>query len=299
MAFNQRSDFLWKRQTAGDKLFTGVIYALLVIVCMITLLPILQVVTVSLSPNDVVGQYGLHLFPTRISLSGYQKVLQYRPIWDAYANTILRAVLGVVITQVLLALGAYPLSKKYLPNRGLWMFIVLLTMYFSGGIVPSYILITKYLKLRNTIWALVLPPAVNAYTLVIVRNFFEAIPDSLEESARIDGASEWRVLISVVIPLSKPVIATTALWSLVFHWNTWLDCMLYISDASRYVLQMVLRQILLLGQLQDMNIMTQVSVNNDTMKMATLVVSILPVIAIYPFIQKYFVKGVMIGAVKG
>jgi len=195
-------------------------------------------------------------------------------------------------------LGAYPLSKKYLPNRKFWTIFIIVTMYFSGGIIPNYLLIVKYLQLKDTIWAMVLPPAVNAYPLLIVRNFFEAIPESLEESARIDGASDIRVLINIVLPLSKPVIATTALWSLVYHWNSWFDCMIYITDRSKVVLQMVLRQILIQGQIQDIGEVVTSAVNNETMKMATLVVSVIPIIAIYPFLQKYFVKGVMIGAVK-
>jgi len=289
----------WRKKTPGDMAFTAFAYAVLTFACLVTLLPVLQVVTVSMSPNDVVGRYGLHLFPTKISWEGYRLVFRYKQVWMAYVNTIVRAVVGMAITQVLLLLGAYPLSKKYLPNRRFFTVLILITMYFSGGIVPNYILITKYLNLRNTLWALVLPSAVNAYTLVVVRNFFEAIPESLEESARIDGASELRVLASVVVPLSKPVIATTMLWSLVYHWNAWFDCMLYISDHGKYVLQMVLRSILLQGQIQDLNMLHPVNVAIDTMKMATLVVSILPIVAVYPFLQKYFVKGVLIGAVKG
>ena len=252
-----------------------------------------------MSPNEVVGRYGLHLIPFRISFEGYIKVLNYSLIWTSYVNTIIRTILGMAISVSLYILGGYPLSKKELPNRRFWTLLILFTMYFSGGLIPSYILITKYLNLMNTVWSMVLPPAVSAFTLIIIRNFFESIPDSLEESARIDGASELRVLISIVVPLSKPVIATISLWSLVFHWNAWFDCMLYITDQNKYVLQMVLRQILLMGQIQDLNVTTVASVNNETMKMATLVVSIVPIIAIYPFLQKYFVKGVMIGAVKG
>jgi len=299
MMARTEANALTKRFKRKDGMSEAFIYILVFSICLITILPVLQVVTISLSPNEIVGRYGLHLIPFKISLEGYRKVLSYNLIWNSYVNTIIRTILGMVISVSLYILGGYPLSKKELPNRRFWTLIVLFTMYFSGGLIPSYILITKYLNLTNTIWSMVLPPAVNAYTLIIARNFFESIPDSLEESARIDGASEFRVLVSIIIPLSKPVIATISLWSLVFHWNAWLDCMLYITDQGKYVLQMVLRQILLMGQIQDMNVITTVNVNNDTMKMATLVVSVIPIIAIYPFLQKYFVKGVLVGAVKG
>lgn len=289
---------LGKRRSKEDIIFDSIVYIIIILICMATILPCMQVLTISLSPNEVAGKYGLHLFPVKISLEGFKKVLEYPLIWTSYGNTITRSLLGTFITQVLLVLGAYPLAKPYLPNRKLWTILIIFTMYFSGGIVPDYLLVVKYLKLKNTIWSLVLPGAVNAYTLIIVRNFFEGIPASLEESARIDGASEMKILLSIVLPLSKPVLATTSLWSLVYHWNSWFDCMLYIPDQSKYVLQMVLRNILIQGQIQDVGAAVAGAVNNETMKMATLVVSVIPIIAIYPFLQKYFVQGVMVGAVK-
>ena len=164
--------------------------------------------------------------------------------------------------------------------------------------IPNYLLINNWLKLSNTIWALILPPAMSAYNLIIVRNFFESIPDSLEESARIDGARETTVLFKIVVPLSMPVLATVSLWCIVGHWNAWYDCMLYIRDDTKYVLQYTLQRILLDGQVQDLDHIGT-KVNTETMKMASIVVSILPIMIIYPFVQKYFTKGVMIGAVKG
>ena len=285
-------------RSLDNTLFDIVIYVVLIVTAVITIVPFLQVVTISLSPPEVVASYGMHLFPTKIDLEGYKSILKYDTLWSSYRNTIVKTASGTVLNMVLYVIGAYPLSKKYLPNRKFWTFFIIFTMYFSGGMIPSYLLINNWLKLSNTIWCLILPPAMSAYNLIIVRNFFETIPDSLEESAKIDGASDMTILFKIVVPLSKPVLATVALWCIVGHWNAWYDCMLYIRDDVKYVLQYTLQRILIEGQVEDIN-QIGVKVNTDTMKMASIVVSIIPILIIYPFIQKYFTKGVLIGAVKG
>ncbi len=287
-----------RRASISSRVFDVIVYTLLVLVALVTIIPFLQVVTISMSPPEVVASYGLHLLPTKIDMEGYRSIFKYKLLWSSYYNTIVRTALGTGLSMVLYIVGAYPLSKRYLPNRRFWMFFVIFTMYFSGGMIPSYLLINNWLKLSNTLWALILPPAMSAYNLIIVRNFFESIPDSLEESARIDGARETTVLFKIVVPLSKPVLATVALWCMVSHWNAWYDCMLYIRDDAKYVLQYTLQRILLDGQVQDLDNIGA-KVNTETMKMASIVVSILPIMVVYPFVQKYFTKGVMIGAVKG
>lgn len=287
------------RQSAGDRIISGMIYAMLGLLSLCTIIPFLQVITISMSPSEVINRYGLHLIPTQFDFSGYEKVFQYQLIWQAYGNTIVRTALGTGISVLLYILGAYPLSKSYLPNRKFWTMMIIFTMYFNGGLVPSYILVSRTLHLQDTIWALVLPPAMSAFTLIVVRNFFMSIPKELEESAKIDGANDLIVLFRIIVPLSKPVLATITLWSLVYHWNSWFDCMLYISSESKYVLQYVLRLILLQGQTQDIQVVSGTYVNTDSMKMATLLVATLPIICTYPFLQKYFVKGVLIGSVKG
>lgn len=287
-----------RRKPVSSRIFDIVVYILLFLVAMVTIVPFLQVVTISLSPPEVVASYGLHLIPTKIDLEGYRSIFKYKLLWTSYRNTIVRTLFGTALSMLLYVIAAYPLSKKYLPNRRFWIFFIIFTMYFSGGMIPSYLLINNWLKLSNTIWALILPPAMSAYNLIIVRNFFESIPDSLEESARIDGARETTVLFKIVAPLSMPVLATVSLWCIVGHWNAWYDCMLYIRDDTKYVLQYTLQRILLDGQVQDLDHIGT-KVNTETMKMASIVVSILPIMIIYPFVQKYFTKGVMIGAVKG
>ena len=287
-----------RRKPVSSRIFDIVVYILLFLVAMVTIVPFLQVVTISLSPPEVVASYGLHLIPTKIDLEGYRSICKYKLLWTSYRNTIVRTLFGTALSMFLYVIAAYPLSKKYLPNRRFWIFFIIFTMYFSGGMIPNYLLINNWLKLSNTIWALILPPAMSAYNLIIVRNFFESIPDSLEESARIDGARETTVLFKIVVPLSMPVLATVSLWCIVGHWNAWYDCMLYIRDDTKYVLQYTLQRILLDGQVQDLDHIGT-KVNTETMKMASIVVSILPIMIIYPFVQKYFTKGVMIGAVKG
>ncbi len=287
-----------RRKPVFSRIFDIVVYILLFLVAVVTIVPFLQVVTISLSPPEVVASYGLHLIPTKIDLEGYRSIFKYKLLWTSYRNTIVRTLFGTALSMFLYVIAAYPLSKKYLPNRRFWIFFIIFTMYFSGGMIPNYLLINNWLKLSNTIWALILPPAMSAYNLIIVRNFFESIPDSLEESARIDGARETTVLFKIVVPLSMPVLATVSLWCIVGHWNAWYDCMLYIRDDTKYVLQYTLQRILLDGQVQDLDHIGT-KVNTETMKMASIVVSILPIMIIYPFVQKYFTKGVMIGAVKG
>mgnify|MGYP000877093808 CR=1 FL=1 len=287
-----------KKRSLSSRSFDIIVYTILILVSAITIIPFLQVVTISLSPQEVASAYGLHLFPTKIDLNGYKSILEYDTIWSSYRNTIVRTAVGTLISMFLYIIGAYPLSRRYLPHKKFWTLFVIFTMYFSGGMIPNYLLINNWLGISNTIWSLVLPGAVSAYNLIIVRNFFESIPDSLEESAKIDGASDITVLFRIVVPLSKPCLATVSLWCIVGHWNSWFDCMLYIREEAKYVLQYTLQRILIDGQIQDINV-TDVVVNTDTMKMAALVVSILPIILLYPFIQKYFTKGVMVGAIKG
>jgi putative aldouronate transport system permease protein len=288
-----------RRKTAFDFIMDTFVYGALVLLAITTVVPFMRVIAISLSPAEIVGKYGLHLIPEKVTFDGYIKVFYHSLIWKSYSNTIARTILGTGISVFLYIIGAYPLSKKYLPNKKFWTMIIIFTMYFSGGLIPSYILVTKTLHLQNTIWSLVLPSAVSAYTLIIIRNFFMTIPDEIEESAKIDGANDIYILFSIIIPLSKAVLATITLWCLVYHWNSWFDCMIYITDQNKYVLQLVLRMILIEGQVQDLTTTTTTFVNTDTMKMATLVVATLPIICAYPFMQKYFVKGVIIGSVKG
>jgi ABC-type sugar transport system, permease component len=283
----------------SDMIFTIFVYAVLTLLAVVTLLPFLQIVTLSMSPAEIVNSYGFHFIPTSFDFSGYRQVFKNDLIWTAYGNTILRTVLAVTLTLILTFLGAYPLSKKFLPHRTFWTGFVVLTMFFSGGMIPSYILI-KELGLMNSIWSLILPGAVSTFLLLIVRNFIHEIPEALEESAKMDGANDIYILWRIILPLSLPVLATVALYTGVYHWNAWFDSMLYIQDEKKQVLQLVLRHIVLDGDLAASRTETgQTNVNTESMKLATLIVSILPILCVYPFLQKYFVKGTLIGSIKG
>lgn len=282
-----------------DKVADTMIYMALIMLGVFTLVPFMQVITISLSPAKVVASYGIHLIPTQITFDGYRSVFTHDLIWISYMNTFIRTLIGVIISLLLYIVAAYPLSKKYLPHRKFWTLFFLFTLYFQGGLIPSYILI-KDLHMMDTIWALVLPPAFSAYTLIIMRNFFMSLPEDLVESAKIDGANDVYILIKIIIPLSKPIIATVSLWSAVFHWNAWFDCLLFIQTKEKWTLQYVLRRILIDGAFEDLQFdFLQSKVNTDTMKMATLVAATFPILLVYPFLQKYFIQGMRMGAVKG
>jgi putative aldouronate transport system permease protein len=288
---------LYKKK-CSDRIINFGIVSLLILLCLATIVPFMQVIAISLSPPEIASQSGLHLFPTKVVFEGYYRVIKHALIWKAYGNTIVRTLLGTALSVSLTLLGAYPLSKKYLPHRNLWTGIIVFTMYFSGGLIPSYLLV-KNLKLMNTLGALILPGAVNTFNLIVTRNFLMTLPESLEESAKIDGAGDLTILIRIILPLSTPIIATIALWYGVGHWNSWFDCMLYINDSTKFVLQYVLRLILMEGQTEDLSSDTQIILSTETMKMATLMVATLPIICVYPFLQKYFVKGMLVGSLKG
>ncbi|NQX59354.1 carbohydrate ABC transporter permease [Paenibacillus qinlingensis] len=283
----------------SDAIFMTIVYVSLILLTIITLLPFMQVVTLSMSPAQVINSYGFHFIPTQFDFSGYKQVMNNSLIWTAYGNTIMRTILATVLTVSLTFLGAYPLSKKTLPHRTFWTGFVVLTMFFSGGLIPSYILV-KNLGLMNSMWALILPGAVSTFLLLIVRNFVHEIPEALEESAKMDGANDVTILIKIILPLSLPVLATVSLYTAVYHWNAWFDSMLYIQTEKKQVLQLILRKIILDGELSAAGTeSSQMVVNTQTMKMATLVVSILPILCVYPFVQKYFVRGTLIGSIKG
>lgn len=247
---------------------------------------------------------GIQLLPDHFSLEAYKLLLGYSPIWTGYKNTIIRCVLGTVLGIFFTALTAYPLSKKELPFNNILTDFILFTMLFSGGMIPTYFLV-KNLHLLNTMWALILPGLMGAYNIFIMRNFFRSIPVSLEEAARMDGASWFYIWWKIILPLAKPVLATVALWILVGHWNAWFDASIYITDPNKTVVQVVLRRIAIENQSADMNaIMARMSrkdtmLTNKALEMAMVVITILPMLVVYPFLQKYFVKGIMVGSVKG
>lgn len=287
-----------RKRSREDWLVDGIAYGFVIILMISIILPFMQVITISMSPSSVVNTTGFHLIPTKFDFSGYSKIMSDGNFWHSYLNTILRTVIGTATGVLVTVMTAYPLAKLNLPYRKGLMLFVVFTMYFSGGTIPKYLLI-KNLHLTNNFLVYILPCLITGFALIVTRNFFMGIPQELEESAKIDGATNMQVLFKIFLPLSTPVLATIGLWYCVQHWNAWMDNMLYVTKSSMYVLQYVIHTILSNGQTADMEMTTDVIVHTETMKMAALVLSLIPIVCTYPFLQKYFVKGMIVGSVKG
>lgn len=290
------------RKTAAERGFDVFNVLFMLVLCVIMLYPLLYVVFASFSnPDRFVAHTGLLLAPAGFTLQAYQNVLSNPYILSGYLNTAFIVVVGVIVNLFMTSLGAYALSRPQLAFRRPIMLAIMFTMYFSGGMIPSYFNVQD-LGLMDSLWALILPGAISTMNLVIMRTAFEAIPQSLEESARIDGANEWVILWRIMLPLTKATLAVMVLYYGVGHWNAWFNASLYIRERSRYPLQLILREILVRDQASDMMSVSESSgefINlRETIKYATVIVATVPVLCVYPFIQKYFTKGVMIGAVK-
>lgn len=278
---------------------------IMILVSIITVYPFWNQLLVSLA--DTAELYSIYplWYPKSLNFGSYKALLHYDQIWRGYLNTVVRTALGTVLGVFFTCLTAYPLAKRRLPFNRAVTFMILFTMLFSGGLIPGFLLIARTLKLMNTVWALVLPALIMPFNVFIVRNYFKSIPLELEESMAMDGAGYFRIFFRLILPLSAPVLATVGLWVGVFHWQSWFDSLLYTTKPAKWVLQMVIRKILILNRPQDAYQAVQsvfgdpAAVDERQMKAAVIIISILPMLAIYPFIQKYFTKGIMLGSVKG
>jgi len=290
----------FKRRTPGDVIFSVVVNVFIIFVVIITLYPFIFIASASISDSGAVGRMEVWLFPKGINFNAYQRVLKDDQLLTSYKNTIWYVVVGTVINLVMTASMAYPLSRRRFQGRRFIMIAVTFTMFFSGGMIPTFILV-RNLGMINTRWALVIPSAISTYNLIITRSFFESIPESLHEMATIDGAGEFRIFLQLILPLSMPILATLVLFYAVRQWNTYFNAMLYLSRESLYPLQLFLRRILLIYEANNMMLDVRIDRNDlsRTIRYATIMIATLPIICVYPFVQKYFVKGVMIGAVKG
>ena len=292
------------RRTLGDRIFDTANVILQALFCLTILYPLIYVISLSLSDSNAIGTGGIRLLPSGFTFDAYKMVLWSQTVKCGFANTLWRTLAGTSLSLLLGVCTAYPLSKKGLPHRGLFTTMIVFTMFFSGGLVPTYLVISD-LGLINNRWVLVLPMLFSAYNLVIMRNSFMALPEDMEESARIDGANDIVILFRIIVPVSLPIIATVGLWVAVAHWNAWFDSMIYIRDLDKQVLQMPLRKLVIeISDAQMQQTMKQMaSVNSkyssESVKMAMIVVTMLPIMAVYPFIQRFFVKGIMVGALKG
>ena len=277
-------------------------YLILVMIGFICLAPMWHTLCASFSsPQALAASKGMLLLPKgEFTLKGYKIVFSNMSIWKSYLNTLLYVVGGTVLGIIMTALGAYTLSRKYFLPAGTLMLFISFTMLFNGGLIPNYILIQK-LGLLNNRLALILPTAISVFNLVILRTSFQGIPDSLEESAKLDGANDMQIFVRIVLPLSKASLAVIILFIAVMHWNSWFSASLYLTSRSKYPLQIILREILVDGNtnITSAGADASISIYKTLIKYCTVIVATLPILAIYPFIQKYFTKGVMIGAIKG
>lgn len=292
-------------KSRGEKIFNIFNIVLLTLLSVTIVLPFWQQIVISISPPSEASTVNLHMFTSRPTMDAYIDIFRKGTIGSAYFWTILKTVISTALTIIVSTMLAYPLSKKYLYGRKWFMGFIIVTMFFSGGLIPSFLLV-RNLKLINTIWALILPGLCSAYNIIIIRNFFSSLPVELEEAAYIDGANEVKVFFKIVLPLSTPIIATVALWTIVGSWNAWFDALLYINNGKIKILQLVLRKTLQeavnssdVYSAQQETVATGRQYTRESLQAAMLMAVTLPVLVTYPFLQKYFVKGIMIGSVKG
>lgn len=286
-----------------DRILYIAVNLILGLFTLIVLLPLIHIVAASFSSGTAVSTGRVLLWPVDFSLVGYETVFGHRLILSAYRNTIFYTVAGTLINLALTLTCAYPLSRRDMPMKKGFMLIFLITMFFSGGLIPTYMLMAQ-IKFVNTIWAMLIPGAVSVYNMILVRTYFSnSIPNELLEAAQIDGCSDARYFFSIMLPLSKPIIAVVTLYYAVAHWNAYFNGMMYLNDQKLYPLQLVLRQILIASQidLQDLDVESMIARQGlaDLLKYSLIVVSTAPIMCVYPFVQRYFIKGVMIGSVKG
>lgn len=292
------------RSSAFDKVFDVINLSLIILILVIVAYPLLFVVSASFSDPILVSSGKVLLFPKGITLEGYQKIFESREIWRSFFNSVMYTVIGTTLNIVMTVMGAYPLARGNLVGRRPISLLLTFTMYFSGGMIPSF-LVVKMLGLYDTFWALIIPGAVSAYNLIVMRSFFESsIPEELHDAAEIDGCNDYQYLLKILLPLSKPVLAVMVLFYGTGHWNQFFSAIIYLRDADMYPLQVVLRNILLKNVLSE-NMITDFggaanySHASEIIKYGLIIVSSIPMMIVYPFVQKHFVKGVMIGSIKG
>lgn len=292
-----------KKFLRSEILFDGAVNLICLFIILIVLVPLLFVVAASFSDPDLVLKGEVLFIPKGFTAKAYTMVFENEDIWTGFRNTCFYTAAGTAVSLCLTVLAAYPLSKKELPGRNFIMMMIIFTMYFSGGMIPTYLLV-KDLGMYNTVWALLIPSAISTYNLIVAKTFFENnIPGELYESAKLDGCGNFAMLLKIVLPLSKAILAVLVLYYAVGIWNAYFDALIYLRDTSMHPLQIVLRNILLLGQTEQMGTndvgMAEKVKMAEAVKYSAIVVSSIPMLILYPFVQKYFVKGVMIGAVKG
>jgi len=292
------------KESIGERIFYHIIILLLIITCIVVLYPLIHVVSVSFSSPFAVMANEVGLLPKGFTIEGYRRVFINQDIWRSYLNTIAYTVVGTFINIILTSMAAYPLSRKDFYGRKVWTLYFTFTMFFGGGLIPTYLLIQK-LHLIDTFWVMVILGAVSTWNMFIMRTFFTAnVPFSLQEAAIIDGANDLKIFVSIVLPLSAPIIAVMTLFYGVGHWNAFFNALIYLNNRAKYPLQLILREILLQNLLnarmaEGLGSAAEQEFIGESIRYASIVVATVPILMVYPFLQKYFVKGILIGAIKG
>lgn len=291
---------MYYKKTFGAKVSNAIIYLINILLTLAFMYPIVYCLSMSLSDPEMLGGKAIGLLPKGFSLEAYKYLLSSSKVFRYYGNTILYAGLGTFITIMTTSLVAYPLSISTFSARKVLTIYLVITMFFGGGMVPTYLNMQR-LGLMDTVWAMVLP-GIGAYNVMVYKTFFKQLPSSLTEAAKIDGAGHFRILFTIVMPLSRPMLATMILFSIVGHWNSFLNAVMYLRDSNKYPIQMMLRSLLIsLEMLEDEKMAAmakQVTTSTRTVKGAAVMITIIPILCVYPFMQKYFAKGVMVGSIK-
>ena len=294
----------WRLSSASDRLFTVINTTFLSVVLIAVLYPLVYVVSSSFSSSYAVVAGRVWLLPVQPSLAGYRAVFQHKLVWSGYANSAFYMAFGTVINVVLTIMAAYPLSRKDFLGRNVVTALFTFTILFNGGLIPTYLLV-RSLGMLDTRMAMLIPNAIVVFNVIVARTYFQStIPDELLEASQLDGCGDYRFVTSVVIPLSGPIVAVIALWYAVGHWNSYFWALIFLKSARLYPLQIILRNILIMNQvsadmLMDVDLTDAMQGMVELLKYSLIVVASLPVLALYPFVQKYFVKGIMIGSIKG
>jgi putative aldouronate transport system permease protein len=291
------------KKTIPEKCFDSINILFMILIIIITLYPFVFILMASISSaSELVGHMGIMIWPKGFSLEAYRLVFKNPNILIGYKNTIVILFVGTTVNIIMTSLGAYVLSRNNFAIKKVMLIMIIFTMYFSGGLIPRYLLIYNTLGLGDKLLALIIPGAISTWNLIIMRTYFMSIPESLIESAKIDGANDFVILLRVILPVSMPIIAVMILFYGVSHWNSWFDAMIFLRTRKLYPLQLILREILISNSMNDMMMESgdlDKEALGESLKYGSIIVATLPILLIYPFIQKYFVKGVMIGAIKG
>ncbi len=289
-----------RRISKGDRALEIAVFIIMTLLMVIFLYPMWETLVRSFSTQETANTFGIKLWPEEFSVDSYKYVFRNDDFLIGFKNSVIRTVAGSFLAVLFTYCGGYALSRKDLPGRGIITFYVVLTMFISAGLIPTYLNI-RNLGMINTYWALILPGAVSAWNLTICRNFIQSLPYDLEESAMIDGAHPLTIVFKIVFPLSMPILAVLTLWTAVGQWNSWFDSMIYTPDNNMTVLQLVVRRMIVSSNDESSVVLSasKADVTSTTIKCATIMVSTIPILCVYPFLQKYFVQGIMVGALKG